>query len=143
MPFLSTFLVALLAIEILSCGPKEEPVYDADIGLTAVPVAEGSLEGSFALRVFTNAMADLSFLGVLESISETFWLIQRTYDAETQTYAQTLDFCTAINYEIAGMTTSGGFFEKIVDSPLFSFTKPYELDFHNSEIRILCLGSLL
>ena len=87
------------------CGGKE-PVYDSELGLTAIPVETGALEGRFALKVRTNAMADLSFLGNLESITDSYWILTRSYDEETETYEETADFCTSVNYEIAGMTTT-------------------------------------
>ena len=89
----------------VGCGGKQ-PVYDSELGLTAIPVEAGALDGRFALRVRTNAMADLSFLGNLESITDSYWILTRSYDEETETYEETADFCTSVNYEIAGMTTT-------------------------------------
>ena len=74
--------------------------------LTAIPIEVGSLDGRFALKVRTNAIADLSFLGDLESISDSYWIMSRTYDPESDTYTQEMDFCTSVNSEIAGMTTN-------------------------------------
>lgn len=99
------FIPFLILLPLLSCAQKDA-VYDSDIDLTAIPIEEGSLEGKFALRVRTNAIADLSFLGDLESISDAYWIMQRTYDSETQTYTQEMDFCTSVNFEIAGMKTT-------------------------------------
>ena len=99
-------IAAFSLLPMLPACNTEEPIYDADIDLTAVPIETGSLEGRFALKVRTNAMADLSFLGNLESISDSFWIMTRTFDAETETYEQEMDFCTSINSEIAGMSTT-------------------------------------
>jgi len=99
-------LINLLCLLPLIACDQNEPVYDADIDLTAIPIEAGSLEGKFALRVRTNAIADLSFLGDLESISDSYWIMQRTYDPETQTYEQAMDFCISVNFEIAGMKTT-------------------------------------
>jgi len=41
-----------------------------------------------------------------ESASEVFWVVERSYDEVTQSYTQTMDFCTTINYEFAGVTST-------------------------------------
>ena len=99
------FVNLFTLLSLIGCEQKEA-VYDANIDLTAIPIEEGALEGQFALRVRTNAIADLSFLGDLESISDSYWIMQRTYDPELQTYEQAMDFCTSVNFEIAGMKTT-------------------------------------
>ncbi len=90
----------------LSACQGEKPIYDDTLNLTAIPVAPGELAGRFYLRAVTNHLADLSFLGMWESASEVFWVVERTYDEANQTYVQTMDFCTAINYEFAGVTST-------------------------------------
>ena len=86
---------------------QTEPVYDSDIDLTAIPIEVGSLDGRFALKVRTNAIADLSFLGDLESISDSYWIMSRTYDPESDTYTQEMDFCASVkNHKVTGMTTN-------------------------------------
>ena len=97
--------IVMFGMACLACA-QPEPVYDADIDLTAIPIETGSLDGRFALKVRTNAIADLSFLGDLESISDSYWIMTRTYDLESDAYTQEMDFCTSVNSEIAGMTTT-------------------------------------
>tara|TARA_B100000925_G_scaffold288417_1_gene269374 strand:- start:314 stop:1150 length:837 start_codon:yes stop_codon:yes gene_type:complete len=99
-------LSSLVLCANLTACDSEKPVYDDTLNLTAVPVATGELAGRFYLRAVTNHLADLSFLGMWESASEVFWVVERIYDAENQTYIQTMDFCEAINYEFAGVTST-------------------------------------
>ncbi len=102
----TVFLMCLLPFTCLMGCPASKPIYDDTLNLTAVPVEPGALAGRFYLRGVSNHMADLSFLGMWESASEVFWVVERTYDEETQTYTQMMDFCTAINYEFAGVTST-------------------------------------
>ena len=77
----SIFYQIYFRIAWLACA-QPEPVYDSDIDLTAIPIEVGSLDERFALKVRTNAIADLSFLGDLESISDSYWIMSRTYDPD-------------------------------------------------------------
>ena len=99
-------LAFLLQCFVLTACQTQKPVYDDTLGLTAIPVEPGALAGRFYLRGVTNHLADLSFLGTWESASEVFWLVERSYDEVTQSYSQVMDFCTAINYEFAGVTST-------------------------------------
>lgn len=103
LPFAASIALGLSGFIVLGCG--EKPVYDDRLNLTAEPVDPGGLAGRFYLRGITNHLADLSFLGTWESVSEVFWVVERTYDPDNQTYLQTMDFCRAINYEFAGVTS--------------------------------------
>ena len=110
-------LTLFCTLGFMACA-QPEPVYDADIDLTAIPIEIGALDGRFALKVRTNAIADLSFLGDLESISDTYWIMTRTFDSQTETYTQEMDFCTSVNSEIAGMSTTvlDGTYDRVEDT---------------------------
>lgn len=105
MKLLATLIMLNIGFMLPACNAKK-PIYSDELGLTAQPVEPGALAGRFYLRGVTNHLADLSFLGTWESASEVFWVVERTYDESTQTYTQTMDFCTAINYEFAGVTST-------------------------------------
>jgi hypothetical protein len=104
MQLLAVLILLTTGFTLPACSAKK-PVYSDELGLTAQPVEPGALAGRFYLRGVSNHLANLSFLGMWESASEVFWVVERTYDETTQSYTQTMDFCTAINYEFAGVTS--------------------------------------
>ena len=81
----------------LGCG--EKPVYDDRLNLTAEPVDPGGLAGRFYLRGITNHLADLSFQNLGIGI-RSFLGGRKNRDPDNQTYLQTMDFCSTINYEL-------------------------------------------
>ena len=88
----------------LSCETPE-PIYDDVLDLTAVPVEEGDMAGTFAIKIVTTSVMDLPLVGVQESISHFYALVQRTWHPEENLYRQTARACAGYNNEVAGLTT--------------------------------------
>jgi len=92
-------LLALLAP--LACA---EPYYDDDIGVEGVATPAGSLEGSWAFHQRFISVAFIPILGrEVESGSDQYFLVQRSWDAERQAYVDSWTFCVDINHESAGL----------------------------------------
>jgi len=94
---------------VLACLPASlwcacsAPVYDDTIGLEGVPVAEGALAGTFALKSQALDQAD-TVLGKVDTGGITFSLVVRTH-REGGFYDEAIAVCDVQNFETAGLTT--------------------------------------
>ncbi len=82
-----------------------EPFFDSDIGVEGVPVDEGALAGTFALKGNGVDQAD-TILGKVDTGGRSFYLSRRTFNAETKVYDETLTACFVENFETAGLQTT-------------------------------------
>ncbi len=89
---LPTVLLSLLLLPAAAC-PGPEPVYNEDIDLEAVPVQPGELAGTWAVKHAFNTWADIPIVGRSEAWGDTYLLMERTYDEQSGSYAQTLKPC--------------------------------------------------
>ena len=83
--FLRLRALPLCVVFVLSsCGPAAEPVYDDELGLQAVPIAEGSLSGTFALKVVAASLVRIPIPGIDDQLGGgvNYRLVQRQWDAE-------------------------------------------------------------
>jgi hypothetical protein len=87
-----------------ACGP--EPVYDDDLGLTAEPIAAGAAAGTFALKTVNTTLVRVPVLGDYAGGGVNYRLVTRTYDEDSNSYAQSSRLCGGYNFEVAGVTTS-------------------------------------
>ena len=95
-------LFALVPAIALGCAP--EPVYDDELGVTAVPADEGSLAGTFALKTRSLTLEEAPVIGEQEGGGTNLRLVVRTWDAEARAYQQESRLCGGISYEVAGLT---------------------------------------
>ena len=91
-------ITALLMSSLLSCGP--EPIYDDELNLTPVQVAEGALAGTFSMKTVQVNIGDFPLVGEQETGSEIYYLVERTY--EEGVYRETLSTCGGLLYETVG-----------------------------------------
>jgi hypothetical protein len=96
----------LLSIGVLGCGPAE-PVYDDELGVQAVKVEEGALEGTFAVRSVSALLIDIPVPGFENTIGGrvTYRRVERTWEEEAGLYRQSSRICGGREYEIAGIST--------------------------------------
>ncbi len=87
-----------------ACGP--EPVYDDDIGVTAIPVQPGEAAGTFATKVLNTTLVKIPVIGDAAGGGVNYRLLTRTWDDATQRYEQSSVLCGGFNFEVAGVTTS-------------------------------------
>lgn len=101
---LPTSLVGAL----VSCAPPAEPVYDDELGLQAVPVAEGDLAGTFALKVVAASLVRIPIPGIDDQLGGgvNYRLVQRQWDEEQGHYVQSSQLCGGYNFEVAGVNTA-------------------------------------
>lgn len=107
--FLRLRALPLCVVVVLSsCGPAAEPVYDDELGLQAVPIAEGSLSGTFALKVVAASLVRIPIPGIDDQLGGgvNYRLVQRQWDAEQGHYQQTSQLCGGYNFEVAGVNTA-------------------------------------
>jgi hypothetical protein len=97
-------IIAVNAVAFLGCGPA--PVYNADLGIDAIPVKEGELAGTFAMKTESSLIVDAPVIGEQESGGIIFHLIERIWDAEAEVYRQTNLLCGGESFETGGVTTT-------------------------------------
>ena len=88
-----------------ACPAPPAPFYDDDIGVEALPIEPGTLAGTFALKTLNVRIVHVPVLGDYEGGGVNYRLVERTYDATTDTYAQQSQLCGGRNFEVAGVTT--------------------------------------
>jgi hypothetical protein len=87
-------VLLLLCVGFLAgCPPPVDPYYDDDIGLEGTAVDPGALAGTFALKMQVTTQTDLPVIGTVTGGGDTYLLISRTYDAASQSYAQSNQVC--------------------------------------------------
>ena len=86
----------------VGCG-GQEPVYDDALGVTAIPVEEGALAGTFALKTLSLNIEDTP-VGEAEGGGTNLRLVRRSYDEASGTYLQRSLLCGGRNFEVAGAT---------------------------------------
>lgn len=86
----------------LGCAP--EPYYDEELGIEGVPVDEGALAGTFALKTRTLTLEEAPVFGEVEGGGTNLRLVTRGYDAAEGVYRQESVLCGGENYEVAGLT---------------------------------------
>ncbi|MDF1565214.1 MAG: hypothetical protein P1V51_19410 [Deltaproteobacteria bacterium] len=97
-------LLACAALAASGCGSREEPVYDDDIGVQAIPVEEpGGLAGRFALAIRVADLVDAPLIGESEGGSMAAYLVERAWDGET--YSEVHRHCTGVIEPVAGNKT--------------------------------------
>lgn len=84
--------LALMVLAAAAC-PQPEPYFDDELGLTAEPVGPGELAGTFGLKMQITTQTNLPVIGLVTGGGDTYLLVQRAYDAATQTYSQTQEVC--------------------------------------------------
>jgi hypothetical protein len=82
-----------------------QPVYDSTLGVTGVPVDEGSLAGTFAIQSTATDQAN-TILGPQDGGGTTYSLVTRTYDAASKTYLQHVQVCAVIDFDVAGLSST-------------------------------------
>lgn len=100
---LTTSTTLLAGFSQLACAP--EPIYDDNIDVQAVAVAEGSLAGTFANIVVNADLIDAPLIGPQIGGGLNYMLVNRVYDAEAKLYRQTSKVCNGANFEVGGVTT--------------------------------------
>jgi hypothetical protein len=86
---------------LLACGP--EPVYDETLGVEAVPVREGELAGTFALK--TNSLTvEPTPLGEQDGGGTNLRLVVREWSEADGVYLQRSRLCGGVNFEVAGLS---------------------------------------
>lgn len=103
---LTPMILLAFALVPVACGPRAEPFYSDDLGIQAVPVAPGALAGTFALFLESSTIVDAPLVGEKPSGGDSWYLVDRTWDPETGTYAETQRPCGGITFETAGATTT-------------------------------------
>lgn len=82
----------------------EAPYYDGDIGVEGVPTPTGSLAGTWALHQRFISVAYIPLLlREVESGSDQYFLLHRTWDPERALYDDVWTFCIDVNHESAGL----------------------------------------
>ena len=99
------FSLSCLLFLFVAC-PQPEPVYDDDLGLQAISVEPGSLAGKFAQKHSILSVSDLPILGEQVNGGETYMLVDRTWNEESETYSQVSTVCNGVSYETGGTTTT-------------------------------------
>lgn len=97
-----------LPLLLAACAPAPAPVYDDELGLQAVPVAEGALAGTFALKVVAASLVRIPVPGIEDQLGGgvNYRLVRRQWDPERSVYQQTSQLCGGYNFEVAGVNTA-------------------------------------
>jgi hypothetical protein len=93
-------LVALVALTTAACA---QPKYDADLGVSGVPVDDGALAGTFARASQAADIAHVPALGDKAAGGQTFALVVRTWDGAK--YAEVVRDCAVVDFDVAGVHT--------------------------------------
>jgi hypothetical protein len=82
-----------------------DPVYDDDLGIQAIPVEAGELEGTFGYKSVSAVLITVPVPGFENTYggTENYRLVQRTWDAAAGSYTQTTQLCGGEEYEVAGV----------------------------------------
>ena len=89
----------------LGCAPQQEPVFDEILGIQAVSVAEGSLTGTFGLYTRGVGYVSTGAFGELLTANDDFLLVERTWNAETESYDQETRLCGAYFFPVLDAQT--------------------------------------
>jgi hypothetical protein len=103
---LCALALSVLQLGTVACGPVE-PVYDDDLGIQAVKVEEGELEGSFAVRSVSALLIDIPVPGFENTIGGrvTYRRVDRTWDPDAELYRQSSHICGGREFDVAGIST--------------------------------------
>ncbi|MFZ9888160.1 MAG: hypothetical protein ACO3JL_11715 [Myxococcota bacterium] len=84
------------------------PVYDDELGVQAIPAAEGSLAGTFALKTINATQVNVPLALDEEPLGGgvNFRLVTRAWDVETARYLQRSVLCGGYNFEVLGVVTT-------------------------------------
>ncbi|OGQ10572.1 MAG: hypothetical protein A2138_26555 [Deltaproteobacteria bacterium RBG_16_71_12] len=93
-----------LALAPAAC-PAEQPIYDDDIGVQAIPAPAGSHAGTFALKTRNQTLVHVPVLGDYEGGGDNFRLVTRSWDEAAGLYHQESTLCGGYNFEVAGVVT--------------------------------------
>lgn len=96
-----TGIVGVFLLGATACGPVE-PYYDDTIGLEGSATNPGELAGVFGHKVFAATLVQVPLLPDELGGGYQWLLVERTYDAENDTYAQTSQLCNGKNLEVHG-----------------------------------------
>lgn len=96
--------VCALAAAGAAC-PAEQPIFDDDIGVQAIPAPAGSHAGTFALKTRNQTLVHVPLLGDYEGGGDNFRLVTRSWDESAGLYHQESTLCGGYNFEVAGVVT--------------------------------------
>lgn len=105
-PWRAAALPVALLFTAAGCG-SVEPVYDDALGVQAVKVEEGELEGTFAVRSMSALLIDIPVPGFENTIGGrvTYRRVERTWDEDAGLYRQSSRVCGGREFEVAGIAT--------------------------------------
>ncbi len=95
-------VAGLVAALVGACGPTAEdpePVYDDDLGLQAVAVDEGALDGRWLMKGVTLGVAELPLIGEQETGGESYYWFDLTWDAASSSYSFEAQLCGGRTYD--------------------------------------------
>jgi len=98
-------VVVAFCLAVTACGGPP-PVFDANLGIEAEPIAAGDAAGTFALKVVNTTLVQVPVLGDFAGGGNNYRLVTRTFDDATNSYAQSSLLCGGFNVEVAGVVTS-------------------------------------
>lgn len=93
-----------LALGSAGC-PTDQPIYDDDIGVQAIPAPVGSHAGTFALKTRNQTLVHVPVLGDYDGGGDNFRLVTRAWDEAAGRYRQESALCGGYNFEVAGVVT--------------------------------------
>lgn len=101
---LRLLLSAVVMAGALGCGePEPEPVYDDELGLQGVATEPGALAGTWVLKTSIVTLAELPVDGVDQTAGgESYYKLDLTWDAGSETYTQVTKMCGGRIYDTAG-----------------------------------------
>lgn len=100
----SATFAAGTALALCAC-PAEQPVFDDDIGVQAIPAPAGAHAGTFALKTRNQTLVHVPVLDDYEGGGDNFRLVTRTWDEGAGLYHQESLLCGGYNFAVAGVVT--------------------------------------
>jgi hypothetical protein len=114
---MKSLVAAAVVVVVAALMGCPEPIYDDRIGVQGVAVPEGSLAGSFAVQSQALDLANTA-VGEADAGGITYVALDRTWDADTRVYTQTMQVCHVLNFEVFGLTI-------LIDDAVSRTTPPF------------------